>query len=152
MQEYTNTISTKHQHLLYSKHSVEMSFWKKTITAVMEFLTRLYMCRKCCKPARKKLQKTLPFTNVWRHRIKKREKYFYCPFFCIGPHGLLNIPADVFPARAPGEESLRLSDPSLTVLRCDLLASWRATWASGWWSQTLHLHPEKNSMGLRKGE
>lgn len=54
---------------------------------------------------------------------KIKEKYFYCPFFCIGPHDLLNIPADVFPARAPGEESLRLSDPSLTVLRCDLLAS-----------------------------
>lgn len=38
----------------------------------MEFLQRLYMCRKCCKPARKK-KKTLPFTNVWIHEIKKRK-------------------------------------------------------------------------------
>lgn len=39
----------------------------------MESLQRLYMCRKCCKPARKKTKKTLPFTNVWIHVIKKRK-------------------------------------------------------------------------------
>lgn len=64
---------------------------------------------------------------MWIHRIKKEntciEKKTLCPVFCIGPHGLINTTADVFLAKTPGKESLCMSDPSLTVLRCGLLAS-----------------------------
>lgn len=60
----------------------------------------LYLCRNYCKPARKKKEnKTLPFTDVWIHKIKlivvQRRTTTICSVFCIGPFGFINIAAVV---------------------------------------------------------
>lgn len=64
----------------------------------------------------------------------------------LGHVALINTASCVFPAKAPGQESFYMSDPSLTMLRRDLscpvafMASRTTTWTCGWWSVAHHLH------------